>query len=179
LSTSLQRFMASKIYNRQHLNFFICHMIYFAMPFSSSSLSIYLPTYLLKLLHLCLKSMVYFLIVPQSSNIWSVIYVYIWIVSLYQRFCQLDRNNCGFIPSDEFLSIPEFPVNPLSQVSPSLFFFLFLAKFEFKMQNANEWILQSLLRMLDGFNFKEFIALLSAFSPRATIQHKIECVYSS
>ncbi|CAJ2649616.1 calcineurin subunit B type 1-like isoform X2 [Trifolium pratense] len=38
------------------------------------------------------------------------------IVSLYQRFCQLDRNNCGFIPSDEFLSIPEFAVNPLSQI---------------------------------------------------------------
>nr|AFK38304.1 unknown [Lotus japonicus] len=37
------------------------------------------------------------------------------IVSLYQRFCQLDRNNCGFISSDEFLSIPEFAVNPLSQ----------------------------------------------------------------
>ncbi|XP_019463008.1 PREDICTED: calcineurin subunit B-like [Lupinus angustifolius] len=24
------------------------------------------------------------------------------IVSLYQRFCQLDRNKCGFISSDEF-----------------------------------------------------------------------------
>jgi serine/threonine-protein phosphatase 2B regulatory subunit len=72
------------------------------------------------------------------------------IVSLYQRFCQLDRNNCGFIPSDEFLSIPEFAVNPLSQ---------------------------SMLRLLDGFNFKEFIAFLSAFSPRATLQDKIECMY--
>ncbi|XP_004507759.1 uncharacterized protein [Cicer arietinum] len=72
------------------------------------------------------------------------------IVSLYERFCQLDRNNCGFIPSDEFLSIPEFAVNPLSQ---------------------------SLLRMLDGLNFKEFIAFLSAFSPRATLQHKIEFIF--
>ncbi|KAI5414783.1 hypothetical protein KIW84_040301 [Lathyrus oleraceus] len=72
------------------------------------------------------------------------------IVSLYERFCQLDRNNCGFIPSDEFLSIPEFAVNPLSQ---------------------------SLLRMLDGFNFKEFIAFLSAFSPRATLQNKIEFIF--
>ncbi|CAJ2649615.1 unnamed protein product [Trifolium pratense] len=72
------------------------------------------------------------------------------IVSLYQRFCQLDRNNCGFIPSDEFLSIPEFAVNPLSQ---------------------------SMLRLLDGFNFKEFIAFLSAFSPRATLQHKIEFIF--
>ncbi|XP_027331880.1 calcineurin subunit B-like [Abrus precatorius] len=72
------------------------------------------------------------------------------IVSLYHRFCQLDRNNCGFISSDEFLSIPEFAVNPLSQ---------------------------SLLRMLDGLNFKEFVAFLSAFSPRATIHHKIEFIF--
>ncbi|KAK7347622.1 hypothetical protein VNO80_22158 [Phaseolus coccineus] len=72
------------------------------------------------------------------------------IVSLYQRFCQLDRNNCGFISSDEFLSIPEFAVNPLSQ---------------------------SLLRMLDGLNFKEFVAFLSAFSPRATLQHKIQFIF--
>lgn len=38
------------------------------------------------------------------------------IVSLYHRFCQLDRNSSGFIPGDEFLSVPEFAVNPLSQV---------------------------------------------------------------
>ncbi|WVZ10047.1 hypothetical protein V8G54_014577 [Vigna mungo] len=72
------------------------------------------------------------------------------IVSLYQRFCQLDRNNCGFISSDEFLSIPEFAVNPLSQ---------------------------SLLRMLDGLNFKEFVAFLSAFSPRATLHQKILFIF--
>lgn len=38
------------------------------------------------------------------------------IVSLYQRFCQLDRNAKGFISADEFLSVPEFALNPLSQV---------------------------------------------------------------
>ncbi|KAF8110221.1 hypothetical protein N665_0086s0059 [Sinapis alba] len=36
------------------------------------------------------------------------------ILSLYQRFCQLDRNAKGFISSDEFLSVPEFAMNPLS-----------------------------------------------------------------
>ncbi|KAK7329903.1 hypothetical protein VNO77_24085 [Canavalia gladiata] len=72
------------------------------------------------------------------------------IVSLYHRFCQLDRNNSGFISSDEFLSIPEFAVNPLSQ---------------------------SLMRMLDGLNFKGFVAFLSAFSPRASLQHKIEFIF--
>ncbi|RLN03479.1 calcineurin subunit B [Panicum miliaceum] len=70
------------------------------------------------------------------------------IVSLYQRFCQLDRNGGGFVSADEFMSVPEFAVNPLSQ---------------------------RLLRMLDGLNFKEFVAFLSAFSPRTSLQQKIEC----
>ncbi|KAG6627943.1 hypothetical protein I3843_15G142700 [Carya illinoinensis] len=72
------------------------------------------------------------------------------IVSLYQRFCQLDRNGGGFISAEEFLSVPEFAVNPVSQ---------------------------RLLRMLDGLNFKEFVAFLSAFSPRATTQQKIEFIF--
>ncbi|PKA49211.1 Calmodulin-like protein 9 [Apostasia shenzhenica] len=72
------------------------------------------------------------------------------IVSLYHRFCQLDRNGSGFISSDEFLSVPEFAVNPLSQ---------------------------RLLRMLDGLNFKEFVAFLSAFSSRTSLQQKIEFIF--
>ena len=32
--------------------------------------------------------------------------------------------------------------------------------------------------MLDGLNFKEFVAFLSAFSSRATLQQKIECNHS-
>ncbi|XP_022755347.1 calcineurin subunit B-like isoform X2 [Durio zibethinus] len=66
------------------------------------------------------------------------------ILSLYDRFCQLDRNGGGFISAEEFLSVPEFA---------------------------------RLLRMLDGLNFKEFVAFLSAFSPRATLQHKIEFIF--
>ncbi|OAY71591.1 Calcineurin subunit B [Ananas comosus] len=50
------------------------------------------------------------------------------IVSLYHRFCQLDRSGSGFISADEFLSVPEFAVNPLAE---------------------------RLLRMLDGLNFKD------------------------
>ncbi|KAI3871712.1 hypothetical protein MKX03_025902 [Papaver bracteatum] len=72
------------------------------------------------------------------------------IVSLYQRFCQLDRSGGGFISADEFLSVPEFAVNPLSQ---------------------------RLLRMIDGLNFKEFVAFLSAFSSRATPDQKIEFIF--
>lgn len=38
---------------------------------------------------------------------------------------------------------------------------------------------QRLLRMLDGLNFKEFVAFLSAFSSRASLQQKVECKDSS
>lgn len=72
------------------------------------------------------------------------------IVSLYKRFCQLDRSAKGFISPDEFLSIPEFSLNPLSQ---------------------------RLLKMVDGLNFKVFVAFLSAFSPQATLEQKIELIF--
>ncbi|XVF86398.1 hypothetical protein PTKIN_Ptkin18bG0036700 [Pterospermum kingtungense] len=72
------------------------------------------------------------------------------IVSLYQRFCQLDRNAKGFISADEFLSVPEFAMNPLSQ---------------------------RLLKMVDGLNFKDFVAFLSAFSAKASVQQKIQLIF--
>ncbi|XP_047073109.1 calcineurin subunit B-like [Lolium rigidum] len=72
------------------------------------------------------------------------------IVSLYHRFCQLDRNGGGFVSADEFMTVPEFAVNPLSQ---------------------------RLLRMLDGLNFKEYVAFLSAFSPHTSLQQKIEFIF--
>ncbi|KAK3020490.1 hypothetical protein RJ639_045740 [Escallonia herrerae] len=72
------------------------------------------------------------------------------IVSLYQRFCQLDRTAKGFISADEFLSVPEFAMNPLSQ---------------------------RLLRMVDGLNFKDFVAFLSAFSAKASMPQKIELIF--
>ncbi|TYJ18037.1 hypothetical protein E1A91_A09G094400v1 [Gossypium mustelinum] len=72
------------------------------------------------------------------------------IVSLYQRFCQLDRNAKGFISADEFLSVPEFAMNPLSQ---------------------------RLLKMVDGLNFKDFVAFLSAFSAKASVQQKVKLIF--
>ena len=72
------------------------------------------------------------------------------ILSLYQRFCQLDRNAKGFISSDEFLSVPEFAMNPLSQ---------------------------RLLKMVDGLNFKDFVAFLSAFSAKASLKQKVKRKY--
>ncbi|KAL5574540.1 hypothetical protein UlMin_016239, partial [Ulmus minor] len=72
------------------------------------------------------------------------------IVSLYKRFCQLDRNAKGFISADEFLSVPEFAMNPLSQ---------------------------RLLKMVDGLNFKDFVAFLSAFSTKASTRQKVELIF--
>ncbi|KAK6942317.1 EF-hand domain [Dillenia turbinata] len=72
------------------------------------------------------------------------------IVALYGRFCQLDRNGGGFVSADEFMSLPEFAVNPLSK---------------------------RLLRMVNGLNFKEFVGFLSNFSPRASLQQKIEFIF--
>ncbi|KAM0063179.1 putative EF-hand domain-containing protein [Helianthus debilis subsp. tardiflorus] len=69
------------------------------------------------------------------------------IVSLYKRFCQLDCNAKGFISADEFLSVPEFAMNPLSQ---------------------------RLLKMVDGLNFKDFVIFLSTFNPKASMPQKIE-----
>ncbi|KAK4791831.1 hypothetical protein SAY86_032244 [Trapa natans] len=60
------------------------------------------------------------------------------------------RNGGGFILTDEFLTVPEFAVNPLSQ---------------------------RLLRMLNSLNFKEFVTFLSAFSPRVPLQQKIEFIF--
>lgn len=38
-------------------------------------------------------------------------------------------------------------------------------------------VLQRLLKMTDGLNFKDFVAFLSAFSAKATVQQKIEGKY--
>ncbi|RWW81745.1 hypothetical protein BHE74_00009833, partial [Ensete ventricosum] len=37
--------------------------------------------------------------------------------------------------------------------------------------------MQRLLKMVDGLNFKEFVAFLSAFSPLATVPQKIELIF--
>ena len=33
--------------------------------------------------------------------------------------------------------------------------------------------------MVDGLNFKDFVAFLSAFSAKASVHHKIECEFFS
>lgn len=73
------------------------------------------------------------------------------IIALYERFCQLDRTGKGFISADEFMSVPEFAVNPLCQ---------------------------RLLEMLEGLNFKEFLGLLSVFSARAAQADKLKFIFN-
>lgn len=118
------------------------------------------------------------------------------IVSLYQRFCQLDRNAKGFISADEFLSVPEFAMNPLSQVLH--WNFVFVSSLSLEIESASVCLcfgyfsgdlwkvmsmfycfLQRLLKMVDGLNFKDFVAFLSAFSAKASMHHKIECKWIS
>ncbi|GAA0146117.1 phosphatase modulator [Lithospermum erythrorhizon] len=72
------------------------------------------------------------------------------IVSLYKRFCQLDRNAKGFVSADEIMTVPEFALNSFSQ---------------------------RLLKMVDGLNFKDFVAFLSAFNANASNRQKVELVF--
>lgn len=72
------------------------------------------------------------------------------IVALYERFCALDRNGKGYIAADEFMAIPEFALIPL----------------------ANR-----MLRMLEGVNFKDFVAFLSGFSGRASPEDKARLIF--
>eukprot|EP00475_Leptophrys_vorax_P046316 TRINITY_DN9901_c0_g1_i2.p1 TRINITY_DN9901_c0_g1~~TRINITY_DN9901_c0_g1_i2.p1 ORF type:complete len:176 (+),score=17.12 TRINITY_DN9901_c0_g1_i2:489-1016(+) len=73
------------------------------------------------------------------------------IASLYRRFCTLDRNGKGYISGEEFLSIPEFALNPL----------------------ANR-----LLGMLEGVNFKDFVRWLAAFSSRADAEDRTRLIFA-
>lgn len=83
--------------------------------------------------NLCRYSLLYFFLL---SKFWTLSWVF-WfgvcklvsqqeIVALYERFCQLDRTAKGFISADEFLSVPEFALNPLSQVIKHYSTFLFI-----------------------------------------------------
>ena len=61
------------------------------------------------------------------------------IQALFARFRALDRRHKGYIGADELLSVPELAINPLAQ---------------------------RLVQLLGACNFKDFVALLSAFSTR-------------
>jgi hypothetical protein len=74
----------------------------------------------------------------------------IQIEVLYRRFRSLDRARKGFISAEEFLGIPELSINPLAQ---------------------------RLVRMFESVNFREFVKVLSAFSPKASRADKITFMF--
>ena len=73
------------------------------------------------------------------------------IQNLYKRFLKLDKDKKGFISPEELLAIPEFSLNPLAQRLVSIF---------------------------ENVNFKDFLNLLSAFSPKATKEEKLKFMFN-
>jgi Ca2+-binding EF-hand superfamily protein len=63
------------------------------------------------------------------------------IQALFARFRALDRRHKGYIGADELLSVPELAINPLAQ---------------------------RMVQLLGACNFKDFVALLAAFSSKAS-----------
>jgi len=72
------------------------------------------------------------------------------VLLLYRRFRQLDRGGKGYISSMELLNIPELSINPLAS---------------------------SVVHAFESVNFKEFVRLLSAFSPRASRREKLAFMF--
>ncbi|QDZ21176.1 subunit B of calcineurin [Chloropicon primus] len=70
---------------------------------------------------------------------------------LYKRFLKLDKDKKGFISTEEFLAIPEFSLNPLAQRLVSIF---------------------------ENVNFKDFLHILSAFSPKASMEEKLQFLFN-
>lgn len=70
---------------------------------------------------------------------------------LYKRFLKLDNQKRGFISGEELLAIPEFSLNPLAQRLVSVF---------------------------ENVNFKDFLQILSAFSPKATKEEKLRFMFN-
>ncbi|KAK3251872.1 hypothetical protein CYMTET_38794 [Cymbomonas tetramitiformis] len=72
------------------------------------------------------------------------------VASLYKRFRELDKGHKGYIAADELLNVPELSLNPLAK---------------------------RLTRVFENVNFKEFVALLAAFSNRASKEDKLRFMY--
>jgi serine/threonine-protein phosphatase 2B regulatory subunit len=72
------------------------------------------------------------------------------IESLYRRFRALDRGRKGFLTADEVTAIPELSINPLARL---------------------------LERQLEG-NFKNFIGVLAAASPRSAWEDRVRLIFA-
>lgn len=72
------------------------------------------------------------------------------IESLYRRFRALDRGRKGFLTAEEVTAIPELSINPLARL---------------------------LERQMEG-NFKNFIGVLAAASPRSTWEDRVRLIFA-
>jgi len=77
------------------------------------------------------------------------------IQRLYKRFKDLDKTNVGLLSPQDFLSIPEFAINPLGLRIIALF----------DEQRSDE------------INFKQFCKTLSLFRPEAPLRDKLNLVF--
>ena len=74
---------------------------------------------------------------------------------LYRRFRKLDKDSCGTLTTDEFLSVPELANNPLLERVIAIF-----------DKNKD-----------DQIEFKEFIAALSTFSDKGNKEGKLRFAF--
>lgn len=77
------------------------------------------------------------------------------VIHLYKRFKDLDRSNTGLLSPSDFLSIPEFAINPLGLRIIGLF----------DSERPDE------------INFKHFCRTLAVFRPEAPLADKLALVF--
>eukprot|EP00736_Rhodelphis_marinus_P009759 Rmarinus@m.17307 len=72
------------------------------------------------------------------------------ITRLYSRFQRLDRDEDGRLHTDELVYVPEVAMNPVAS---------------------------RIYDICDGVNFREFVNLLSPFSPDAPVEEKLQFLF--
>jgi serine/threonine-protein phosphatase 2B regulatory subunit len=72
------------------------------------------------------------------------------IQSLYKRFRSLDKRHKGYLSEEELMSIPELAISPLAS---------------------------RVVQVFQNLNFKDFCAMLSSFSDRASRDEKLDFMF--
>jgi len=73
------------------------------------------------------------------------------IQALYQRFRALDKKHKGFISEDELMAIPELAISPLAP---------------------------RIVQMFQNQNFKDFVRMIAALSPRASREERLRFIFT-
>jgi Ca2+-binding EF-hand superfamily protein len=73
------------------------------------------------------------------------------IQALYQRFRALDKKHKGFISEDELMAIPELAISPLAP---------------------------RIVQMFQNQNFKDFVRMIAALSPRASREDRLRFMFT-